>query len=312
MIARITIIIVGLVLSAITNAQSIKEETILLKNREIELPGSLSYDTTIKRQPLVIFIPGSGNPDRNGNQFAMGIKPSYIKQLADSLNTKGIAFYRYDKRTATAKNIPILLKGMKFSELAEDVKIIINHFKEDKRFSDIVLIGHSQGSLVGMLAVNDYVDKYISLAGLAVTAEKTIVRQIRAQNEELGNTTQMHFDELNKTGTINEINPMLMSIFAPQNQTFLKDYNRYKPSVIIKSITIPTLIINGDADIQVPIEDAELLHESLPESTLAIIPKMNHVLKTVEDTTQNQMSYMSSDFPLSQELITTLIQFIKK
>ncbi len=312
MIARIVIIIAGILLSTNTKGQSIKEEVILLKNKDIELPGTLSYKLDNEKQPLVIFVPGSGNPDRNGNQLSVGIKANYIKLLAQSLNTQGIAIFRYDKRSATTKNIPVMLKSFKFNELASDVRCILDHFKEDERFSKIILIGHSQGSLVSMLAINDYVDKYVSVAGLGTTFEKAIIRQFKAQNEVLGATAQQHFDELKKTGTIKEVNPLLLTIFAPQNHPLLLDYNRYKPAVIIKSITIPTLIINGDADTQVTVQDAQQLHEALPGSSIAIIPKMNHVLKTVENALENQNSLFSADFPLSEELINTLVQFIKK
>ncbi|NER19126.1 alpha/beta hydrolase family protein [Spongiivirga citrea] len=313
MIARITIIIVSLVLSAITNAQSIKEEDILLKNNEIELPGTLSYLEETNKQILVIFVHGSGNIDRNGNQTGMSINANYIKQLSDSLVNKGIAFYRYDKRTSNPKNIPIMLKnGIKFNELASDVRVVINHFKDDKRFNKIILVGHSQGSLVSMLAMNDHIDKFISLAGPSETIEDAIVRQVGNQSEELAKVATQHFSELKKTDTILSVNQMLANIFAPQNQAFLKDYNRYNPMVMIKSMTIPILLINGDLDLQVRVKDAELLHESNPDSELVIISKMNHVLKTIEDPAKNQQSYFSPDFPLSQKLVNTLVEFIKK
>ena len=72
---------------------------------------------------------------------------------------------------------------------------IINNFKNDKRFNNITLIGHSQGSLVAMMAINDAIDKYISLAGLGESADKTIVRQITTQDSSFGKVAKAHIDE---------------------------------------------------------------------------------------------------------------------
>ena len=135
-----------LVLFSKTISQEIKTEQVFLKNGAIQLPGELTYPDANAAMPLVLFIHGSGNVDRNGNQEPI-IKANYIKQLAEGLNAKGVAFYRYDKRTATKENLS-LLKNVVFEDLVADAKIAINHLATDQRFSSIHLIGHSQGSLV--------------------------------------------------------------------------------------------------------------------------------------------------------------------
>ena len=97
---KIKLTLTLLLISFIGFSQSdITSEEFLLKNDSIQLPGTLSYNKTIKQQPLVIFIHGSGNVDRNGNQAGMA-NANYIKQLSEKLNTNGIAFYRYYKRTS--------------------------------------------------------------------------------------------------------------------------------------------------------------------------------------------------------------------
>jgi hypothetical protein len=292
-------------------SQEIQTDSVTLYNNTIELPGELTY-TKGSIQPLVIFVHGSGNVDRNGNQAGANVKANYIKQLADSLNTLGIAFYRYDKRTANPKNRTQNLKQIVFTDLVEDVQVAIKHFKKDKRFNSITLIGHSQGSLTAMLAINKDVDKYISLAGLGETVEETIVRQITAQSQEIGDAAKQHFEELKKTDTIKNTNQYLAGIFNPANYEFLLSYNAHKPTEAIKKVTIPTLILNGDADLQVRVKDAQMLHEAKPDAILEIIPKMNHVLKEINNPTENQQSYYSANFPLSNKLIEVLSNFIKQ
>lgn len=307
MIRIISYLVITIFGIAVSLAQVKSEET-LLKNNEIELPGTLTF--TKENSPLIIWVHGSGNVDRNGNQQPM-IKANYIKQFRDSINKKGIAFYSYDKRTANLKNKESLIKGVKFIDYVLDLKKAIAHFKNDKRFSKIILLGHSQGSLVAMLA-SENVNQFISVAGAGMSADKVIIKQIQEKAPFLDSITQAHFKELATTGKIKEVNPMLLSVFAKQNQSFLSSWIQYNPSEEIKKLTIPTLIINGDNDLQVKVTDAETLHNSNTNSKLVIIKKMNHVLKEVNSITENQSSYLKADFPLSNKLVETIINFINQ
>ena len=125
---------------ALVSAQITTEE-ILIKNDTIELPGTLSYSK--KNSPLLIWIHGSGNVDRNGNQGAM-VKANYIQQFREAINKNEIAFFSYDKRTSNKKNFKFLKETL-FDDFANDAKKVVNYFKEDQRFSKIILLGHSQG-----------------------------------------------------------------------------------------------------------------------------------------------------------------------
>ncbi|MDG2194380.1 MAG: alpha/beta hydrolase [Polaribacter sp.] len=284
---------------------SIVSEEILIHNNTIELPGTLSYVN--QNSALIIWVHGSGNIDRNGNQGSL-IKANYIKQFRDSINKKGIAFFSFDKRTANPNNIK-LLKNTLFDDLVRDTQKVIAHFKADNRFSEIILIGHSQGSLIAMLA-SEKIDSYISLAGPAESIDKTLIQQISKQAPLLGDIAKAHIKELKETGAIKDVNPMLLSLFNKSNQPFLANWMLYNPSEEIKKLTIPILIINGTKDIQVKEEDANILHKANEKSTLAIIKNMNHVLKNIAVDADNMKSYYSADYALSKQLITTIVAFI--
>jgi hypothetical protein len=286
----------------------ITSKEVLIKNDSIELPGTLSY--TNATSPLVIWIHGSGNIDRNGNQAGVNIKANYIKQFREKMNNNGFAFFSYDKRTASTKNFKFL-KNTLFDDLVNDAKIIVNHLKDHYTFKEIVLVGHSQGSLTAMLA-SENASKYISLAGLSNSFDKTLVKQVANQNPMLGKVADEHFKELFKTGTIKQVNPFLVSIFRKQNYPFLINWAKYNPSKEIQELNIPILIINGDKDLQVKNEDAEALHKAKPSSKLVIIENMNHVLKHIEKDADNMNSYYSADFKLSKKLIATIVNFIKE
>lgn len=294
-------------------AQSeITQEEIQLKNDSIHLPGTLRFHKEVSPQALVIYVHGSGNVDRNGNQ-AGAVSANYIQQLAEALNQNNIAFYSYDKRTATKENMPYLMQGVSFYNFVEDVQVAINHFTDDVRFSSIHLIGHSQGSLVAMLALSDKIDSYISIAGPASAIDEMMIAQLRKQNgDEIANLAASHFEELKADGKIETVNPMLFQLFNPQNQPFFLSWMQYHPTEEMKKVSQPTLIINGTKDIQVPVEEAEALHKANPTSTLVVIESMNHVLKAIEKDEDNFKSYTTPDFPLAEELVTVISDFVKK
>ncbi len=289
----------------------INTEELIIYNDSIQLPGILSFQPGTDKQPLAIFIQGSGNPDRNGNQLGMNIKANYIKQLAESLYGNGIAMFRFDKRNVPTVNHKFILSDYRFDHLVDDARTIIRHFKADERFGPLIVIGHSQGSLVGMLSADAGTDRFISLAGLSKPADEAIVWQISKQNESLSKVAEAHFNELRETDSIKQMNPFLAPIFAPVNRPFLKNYIQYDPRKEIGALSIPVLIINGDKDIQVTPEDAELLHRAKEDSEIKIIPGMNHVLKHIENDDDNMKSYYSEDFPVSEQLIEIITAFIK-
>mgnify|MGYP003384077175 CR=1 FL=1 len=284
---------------------NIVSEEILIHNDSIELPGTLTY--TNQNTPLIIWVHGSGNVDRNGNQGTV-IKANYIKQFRDSINKHHIAFYSFDKRTANPNNVKFL-KNTLFDNLVKDVQKIVAHFKDDKRFSEIILIGHSQGSLIAMLA-SEKINKYISLAGPSESIDNTLIQQISKQAPLLGDVTKAHIKELKETGAIKEVNTMLLSLFNKNNQPFLANWMQYNPSEEIKKLSIPLLIISGTKDIQLKEEDANMLHKANKKSTLVSIKNMNHVLKDIAVDADNMKSYYSADYALSKQLITTIVAFI--
>jgi pimeloyl-ACP methyl ester carboxylesterase len=303
MIRLVSYIIISIFTISASFAQ-IKSEEIVINNQVYQLPGTLTFSDT--KTPLIIWIHGSGGVDRNGNQ------PQYIKQFREAINKKGIAFFSYDKRTANLKNVAFLKEdGVLINDFVSDAKEVINHFKDDDRFTEIILAGHSQGAAIAMMALEN-VDKYISIAGAGETIDKTLVRQITAQSVEFGALTATYLKELKETGEIKEVNPNLMSLFAPQNQPFLSSWIALNPVEEIKKVTIPTLLINGDKDLQVQVLDAENLKKGKPNAKLVIIKNMNHILKNIEKEEDNLKSYTNPDFPISKQLIQTIVEFVKK
>jgi hypothetical protein len=87
---------------------------------------------------------------------------------------------------------------------------------------------------------------------------------------------------------------------------------KYDPSVEIKKLRIPVLIVQGTTDIQVTVDDANLLYAARPDARLLIIEKMNHVMKESEaDRQKNLATYNNPGLPLKDGLVKELVSFIK-
>jgi pimeloyl-ACP methyl ester carboxylesterase len=286
----------------------IQSEEISLQNKEIQLLGTLTYSQ--ENTPLIVWVHGSGPVDRNGNQLAQNVNANYIKQFRNAVNKENIAFFSYDKRTANKEN-RAFLKDTKVIDFAMDAQVVIRHFKNKKQFSKIVLIGHSQGSLVGMLASKN-IDKYISIAGAGKTIDNIMVQQISKNNPTLGAAAKQQFDTLRMKGKIEVIHPFLISIFAKPMQSFWLSWMMLDPLEEIKKLSMPVLIINGDKDLQVEIENAEALHAVCLKSELVLIKNMNHVLKDIQKDEDNLFSYYKGTFQISEKLIETIVSFVKK
>lgn len=265
-----------------------------------------------KNSPLAILIQGSGPTDRYGN--ASGMKSDHSKMLYDALNKKGISTFTYDKRTVKMLRDQNISDTTLFDDFVDDQVEVIQYFK-DKGYSNIHLIGHSQGSLVAILAAQkEKVASLISLAGASRTIDDIIVEQIGKRMPQLLDQVKDNFKRLKNNSELAGMdNPVMSSIFAKQNQKFIKNYMKYDPSSEIKKLNkLPILVINGDRDLQVPVSDAEALNASAKNSEFLIIENMNHVLKIVSGQQANMESYNDPEHPIAQKLIDDVEKFIKQ
>ena len=283
-----------------------------ISTSSVEIQGTLLKPTSSKKVPLCIIIPGSGPTDRNGNNPMM--KNNSLKFLAEELATNNIATYRFDKSVIHyTKEQKQQIDSLKFQIFIDEAIAIINYFKLKKEYSKIIVIGHSQGSLVGMIAGKNLADAFISIAGTARTIDEVLVEQIEKQAPYLKEETLRIVTELKKGKTVNDFNPLLTSLFNKSIQPFLISWMKFNPSEEIKKLKIPILLINGSKDIQVPTNDAVLLQKANPISQLNIIENMNHVFKEINgDSMENMASYSNPKMPIMTELSTIITTFVNE
>jgi len=280
-------------------------------NINIHIDGTLLLPTKVEKPNLAILIAGSGPTNRDGNQSFL--KNNSLKKLAESLSNEGIATFRYDKRIVKQIREGNLDENIMFDDFVTDAKSVVDYFKSKKEFNKIFVIGHSQGSLVGMLASKDIADGFISLAGAGQTIDKVISEQITKTAPMFTEDTNRIFKSLREGNTVSDYPPALASVFRIDVQPFIINWMQYDPQKIIKDLKIPVLIVNGTKDIQVSENEANLLKDANQNAQLLIIDKMNHILVPIEgDTLENTKSYNEPQRELSPKLISEIVSFINK
>lgn len=282
-------------------------ETELKINRWID--GSLIVPTEGADQ-IAILIGGSGPTDRNGNQnFA---KTNNLKKLAIQLSENGIASFRYDKRIVKQIKTSSVDPNIKFDDFVSDAIDVVNYFAKDQRFKNLYVIGHSQGSLIGMLAAENHVDGFISISGAGQSIDAVIIEQVAQTAPMFNDDTKRVFDILRSGKTTTDYPPALASVFDSSLQEFMMSWMKYNPADIIHDLDIPVLIINGTKDLQVKKEEAELLHKANDKSDYKLIENMNHVLFIIEgDAQENAKSYNNPSGKISEEMVSAIVDFIK-
>ncbi|MCW3121165.1 MAG: hypothetical protein JWQ38_657, partial [Flavipsychrobacter sp.] len=204
--------------------------------------------------------------------------------------------------------------NMTFEDMINDAAGFVTMLKEDSRFSEVIVLGHSEGSLIGMVAANKgKANKYISVAGIAERADKVIEKQLSKQSKEMKEKATVLMDSIVNGYTVKTIDPMLSGIFRPSVMPYMSSWLKYDPCVEIKKLTTKVLIIQGTTDLQVDTDEAEMLKKAYPAATLKIIDGMNHVLKNApRDLKQNMATYAATDLPLNAVIVPSITKFINE
>ncbi len=308
---KIKKLIMALTLLSAASMWSQIESEVELSTDSGVLEGSLVLPNVEGKAPVVLIVAGSGPTDRNGNNPMM--TNNSLQLLAAGLAENGIASLRFDKRgVAGSTSAMTKEEDLRFETYIDDVVSWGRKLKEDPRFSGIIILGHSEGSLIGMIAADRIeADKFISIAGVGRPAADLLREQLSAQPPVVTAMTNPILDTLEMGKTVNHVNPMLNSLFRPSVQPYLISWFKYDPAEEIARLNCPVLILQGTTDIQVKAEDAELLSAAIAHGEKVILEGMNHILKNApEDMGLNVQTYNDPSLPLAEGLIEAIASFI--
>ena len=297
-----------------TGFAQFREDSVSLVTGTGTLHGSLFIPAGNATFPVLLVLAGSGPTDRYGNN-PMGVHADSYKMIAQALGNEKIGVLVYDKR-GVAKSMGAMKKeaDLRFDDYVSDAVQWIQLLKKDKRITSIFIAGHSEGSLIGILAAQKIkVQGYISIAGPARGIATIITEQYAQQLPKAAVVVDSLFMRLKNNQALDSVPPYLMSIFRPSIQPYIKSWMQYIPCEEIKKLTVPVLIIQGGTDIQVAPGEAALLKECKPAAVVVLLDSMNHILKTAPaERAKNVATYSQPALPLTPGLTTAIITFIRK
>ena len=274
-----------------------------------ELSGTLTVPILKGTFPVALIIAGSGPTDRNGNNAQM--KNNSLLLLAHELAAQGIASLRYDKRgIGKSASAMISEEQLSFENYVEDANAWASELKVDPRFNRLIIVGHSEGSLIGMLA-SEKANVFVSLAGAGRSIDVILKEQLAEQlsgKKKLLRAANEGLSKLKEGKLVEDAPVELFGLFRPSIQPYMMSWMKYDPAVEICNLKIPIVIVQGTTDLQVKEEDAVILFKAHPlNSRLIIIENMNHVLKIAPlDRAKNIETYSNPELPLAEELCRVL------
>ena len=294
-----TFAIAAVAVFAATTAHA-EEREVTIDGGKAPLHGALLTPAGGARTSVaVLIISGSGPTDRDSNSAIAAIRPGSLKMLADGLAAEGVVSLRFDKR-GVAASIPAYPgeADLRFTTYVDDAVAWGRRLIAEPGVRCIVIAGHSEGSLIGMMVAQRIpVCGLVSIAGAGRPAGVVMQEQLSAQPEPDRTRMLGVLAELMAGHTVQTTAPT-DALFRPSIQPYLMSWMPIDPASEVKKVKAPVLIIQGERDIQVAMADADALSKARPDAQRLILPQANHILKDARaDRTGNIATYSDPLFP---------------
>lgn len=292
--------------------------------REVSVPVGDSLLTARLALPagkpaaVAVILPGSGPTTRDGDN-PIGKSGTY-RLLAQGLAAEGIATLRADKRGLFSNASGSVDPNRVFvTDLAADARALAAVARRETGARCVWLIGHSEGSLVALIAARQ--DEGICGLILVAGAGRTYTAVIRAQltanpaNAPFLPPALKALDEIEagRKPDLTGMPPPMAPLFNAATLDFLIDAAAQDPARLIAAYRGPVLILQGDADIQIQVEeDAKALKAAQPRAELVVLAGVNHVLKAgTRDMGETLANYADPDSALAPGVTTAIARFIR-
>lgn len=257
-----------------------------------KLPGTLSMPKGQGPFPAVVLVHGSGPNDRDETVGAN--KP--FKDLAWGLASRGIAVLRYEKRT---KQYPAEMSALMETftpkdEVLEDALSAVALLSETEGVDPdrVYVLGHSLGAFLAprIAAHASETSGDSPIAGLIMLAPNArdlatlIEEQVQYIASLDGSLDDAESAEIEKVkGDMDKVRQGRLQageVVMGASKAYWDDLMAYNPVETAKSLEVPMLILQGERDYQVTMEDFGIWKEALEGKDgvqLKSFPALNHL-----------------------------------
>jgi pimeloyl-ACP methyl ester carboxylesterase len=303
-----------LALATLAAGPEVRSEPVELKTATGTLHGALDLPPGDGPWPAVLVHPGSGPTDRDGNQPAM--RNDSLKQLGRGLAAKGIACLRIDKRAigASAKAF-VKEDDLTVGTYADDAVAWMKFLRDDRRFTRVGFVGHSEGALVGLVAAAKAKPAaFVSLCGPGRRLSDILRDQLKGKlTGDLAEKNEAALKALEAGKTVADVPKELLALYRPSVQPFLISLFGHDPAELAGKLGCPVLVAWGTADVQITEPDAKRLAAARKGAEVLAVENMTHVLKVIKnpkDRGEQLKTYTDPARPIAPEVVDGIARFL--
>ena len=285
-------------------------EEVSIEARGGRLYGTLERPAGDPPAVCALLIAGAGPTDRDGNQ--PGLASDSLKQLALGLTGRGLCTLRYDKRGVGASNAAAPDEhALRFDHYVADAAAWIKRLRRLDGPPRVAVVGHGEGALVALLAAqHEGAYAAVSIAGAGRSAAFLVGEHLRGLPPASRRRAEEILDELAAGRLVPDIPAEFGLLFRPSVQPYLLSWFRYNPAAEIRAPGIRVLVVQGTADLQVPVAEARILAAANPLATLTLIPDMNHVFKRCLTEADQRAAYTDPSVPIDPRVVDAIADFL--
>ncbi len=308
---------------------------------QFTLAGTVTRPNDGKKHPAVVLVSGSGSQDRN--EELMNHRPFLV--LADALTKAGYAVFRYDDRGyGLSGGNPLTATTL---EIADDASAALDWLKEQPyvETSKLFVIGHSEGGIIAPILASrrDDLAGIVMLAGTGVPGKQISLYQAKIINMAMGipeetadllnslssrvfdiatdksKTEEQRMAEIMEVVQTSpeQVRPLMEAsvpgfsqLFIPWQQTFLT----LDPAAYLGKVEIPTLVLNGDKDFQVPVGlnipaiERAFENGARPDYMVIIYENLNHLFQPCETGMLDE--YYQIETTIAPQVLSDIVQWL--
>ena len=267
------------------NQGAFREREVTVGSGEWAVPGTLAMPVGQGPFPAVVLVHGSGPNDRD--ETVAAARP--FRDLAWGLASRGIAVLRYEKSTrqhgARLGAIPNFTVRQETVDDAVAAAALLRG-TEGIDPGRVYVLGHSLGAmLVPRIGEKDpKIAGFIVMAGAARPLEDIILEQVTyvagLDGTVTGEETKQIEELRQEIAKVKALQPGATGSVLSAPASYWLDLKGYNPPEAAKALSRPLLVLQGERDYQVTLDNFEAWKKALGDRkdvTFKSYPRLNHL-----------------------------------